>query len=63
MSARGVKVPSDDFAENITPEGLDLLRLSIGNKLKLASDGEIEITQFGKECHSRCEIFEQVGDD
>jgi len=23
---------------------------------------EVEITQFGKECHSSCEIFQQIGD-
>ena len=62
MAAKGAKVSPGDFAENITTEGLELLKLSIGSKLRLGSDGEIEITQFGKECHSRCEIFEQVGD-
>ncbi len=62
MIAKGAKVSSGDFAENITTEGIDLLKLSIGSKLKLGRDGEVEITQFGKKCHSRCEIFEQVGD-
>jgi MOSC domain-containing protein YiiM len=38
------------------------LALKIGTKLKLGEDVELEITQFGKKCHSRCEIFEQVGD-
>ncbi len=62
MIAKGAKVSPGDFAENITTEGIDLLKLSIGSKLKLGSDGEVEITQFGKKCHSRCEVFEQVGD-
>jgi cyclic pyranopterin phosphate synthase len=30
--------------------------------MKLGGSAVVEITQFGKECHSRCEIFEQVGD-
>jgi len=62
MVARGVKVSPGDFAENITTEGIDLLRLSVGSKLKLGQSVELEITQFGKKCHDRCEIFEQVGD-
>ena len=62
MLAKGAKVSPGDFAENITTEGLNLLKLSTGDKLKLGESVELEITQFGKQCHSRCEIFEQVGD-
>jgi len=62
MTAKGAKVSPGDFAENITTEGIDLLKLSVGNKLKLGESTELEVTQFGKKCHSRCEIFEQVGD-
>jgi len=62
MVAKGAKVSPGDFAENITTEGIDLLKLSIGGKLKLGENVELEITQFGKKCHDRCEIFEQVGD-
>ena len=62
MAKKGAKVSPGDFAENITTEGIDLLKLSVGNKLNLGESVELEITQFGKKCHSRCEIFEQVGD-
>lgn len=62
MIAKGAKVSPGNFAENITTEGIDLLGLSIGSKLKLGGSVELEITQFGKKCHSRCEIYEQVGD-
>ncbi len=62
MTAKGAKVSPGDFAENITTEGLNLHELSVGGKLKLGENVELEITQFGKKCHSRCEIFEQVGD-
>lgn len=62
MLKRGAKVSPGDFAENITTEGIDLQELSIGSKLKLGESAELQISQFGKECHSRCEIFEQVGD-
>jgi len=62
MIAKGAKVTPGNFAENITTEGIDLCALKIGSKLRLGTDVELEITQLGKECHSRCEIFEQIGD-
>jgi MOSC domain-containing protein YiiM len=62
MVANGAEVSPGNFAENITTEGIELLKLSVGSKLKLGKSVELEITQFGKKCHSRCEIFEQVGD-
>ncbi len=62
MIAKGAKVAPGNFAENITTEGVDLCALEIGSILKLGGDVELEITQFGKKCHSNCEIFEQIGD-
>ena len=62
MIAMGADVSPGNFAENITTEGIDLLALSLGGKLKLGGSAVVEITQFGKKCHSRCEILEQVGD-
>ena len=62
MRAKGANVSAGDFAENITTEGIDLAALAIGSKLRLGSDAEVEITQFGKECHSGCVIFQQIGD-
>jgi len=62
MRAKGADVSAGDFAENITTEGIDLAALAIGSKLRLGADAEVEITQFGKECHSGCAIFQQIGD-
>lgn len=62
MAAKGLDVPPGSFAENITTEGIDLEGLKIGSKLRLGVNVEIEITQFGKQCHGRCKIFEQIGD-
>jgi MOSC domain-containing protein YiiM len=62
MAAKGAKVSPGDFAENITTEGIDLSKLKIGDKLKLGTEVEIKITKFGKECHGRCVIYEQIGD-
>jgi len=62
VRAKGASVSEGDFAENITTEGIDLQSLTIGSKLKLGVTAQVEVTQFGKECHNRCEIFQQVGD-
>lgn len=62
MIAAGDTVWPGEFVENITTEGINLLKLSIGTKPEIGSDTEVELTQIGKECHSRCEILERVGD-
>lgn len=62
MRAKGAAVTEGDFAENITTEGIDLQSLTIGSKLRLGPEAEVEITQFGKQCHSGCIIFQQIGD-
>jgi MOSC domain-containing protein YiiM len=50
------------FAENITTEGIDLGKLTIGDKIKIGSNAELEITQIGKECRDKCAIYFRVGD-
>jgi cyclic pyranopterin phosphate synthase len=50
------------FAENITTQFIDIPNLSVGTRLKMGNDVELEITQIGKECHSKCSIFYEVGD-
>ncbi len=62
MTAKGANVAPGGFAENITTEGIDLAVLEVGDKLRLGAEVEIKITQFGKECHGHCEIYEQIGD-
>ncbi len=61
MRAKGLKVRPGAFAENITTEFIDIPHLRIGDRVRVA-DAELEITQIGKECHSRCAIFEAAGD-
>ncbi|MCG0274952.1 MAG: molybdopterin-binding protein [Thermosediminibacteraceae bacterium] len=61
MKEKGLSVGPGDFAENITTEGIDLACLPVGTRLKI-SDVLLEVTQIGKECHSRCAIFRQAGD-
>lgn len=62
MQAKGLKVGPGDFAENLTTEGIDLLSLPVGTKLKIGDRVLAEVTQIGKECHSRCAIYRQAGD-
>ena len=59
---KGLDVNPGDFAENITTEGIRLWELPIGKRLKLGGNAVAEVTQIGKECHSRCAIYHQVGD-
>lgn len=61
MKKKGLKVGPGDFAENITTEGVDLLSLPIGCKFKIG-DVIFEVTQHGKECHTKCAIYYQAGD-
>jgi MOSC domain-containing protein YiiM len=61
MRAMGLSVSAGDFAENITTTGIDLVSLPIGSRLALGP-ALLEVTQIGKECHTRCAIFYQAGD-
>lgn len=62
MQDLGLEVKPGDFAENITTEGLDLLSLPVGTRLRIGTDVIGEVSQLGKECHARCAIFYQAGD-
>ena len=61
MRALGLDVNAGDFAENITTSGIDLVSLPIGTRLQVGAT-LLEVTQIGKECHTRCAIFYQAGD-
>lgn len=62
IRAKGLDVNYGDFAENLTTEGIDLPALPIGTKLKVGRKVLLEVTQIGKVCHNRCNIFYTVGD-
>lgn len=62
MTDKGLDVGPGDFAENLTTEGVDLPVLPVGTKIIVGEDIELEVTQIGKLCHSRCAIYEQAGD-
>jgi MOSC domain-containing protein YiiM len=62
IRAKGLDVQYGDFAENLTIEGIDLPLLPIGTRLKVGREVLLEVTQIGKVCHNRCNIFYTVGD-
>ncbi|MDO9584861.1 MAG: MOSC domain-containing protein [Syntrophales bacterium] len=59
---KGLPVDYGDFAENLSIEGIDLHLLPVGARLTIGTQAVVRITQIGKECHERCNIFYQVGD-
>ncbi|HHY29830.1 MAG TPA: MOSC domain-containing protein, partial [Syntrophaceticus sp.] len=62
MQDKGLDVGPGDFAENLTTEGIELVSLPVGTKLRLGEEALSEVTQIGKKCHNRCAIYYQAGD-
>ena len=62
MREKGLKAAYGDFAENITTEGIDLMCLPVGTTLKIGREAILRMTQRGKECHTRCAIYYEMGD-
>jgi len=62
MRALGLKVRPGSFAENLTTEGLDLLALPIGSRVRVGEGVILEITQHGKVCHDKCAVYYAAGD-
>ena len=61
MRTLGLDVNAGDFAENITTSGIELVTLPVGSRLQVGKT-VLEVTQIGKECHTRCAIYDQAGD-
>lgn len=59
---KGLNVRPGDFAENICVKGVNLLDASIGTKIRIGEHALLEVSQIGKECHTRCHIYYQTGD-
>ncbi len=63
MRDKGLDVGPGDFAENLTVSGMELHTLPVGTRIQIGGYGPIlEVTQIGKECHTRCAIFYQAGE-
>ncbi|MFC1919905.1 MOSC domain-containing protein [Chloroflexota bacterium] len=61
MKHLGLDIGPGAFAENITTEGIDLCTLPVGTHLSTGDDVVLEVSQIGKECHTRCAIYRKVG--
>ena len=59
---QGLDVSFGDFAENIATSGIDWQKIPIGTQLRLGDTALVEVTQIGKECHTRCAIYYKAGD-
>ena len=49
------------FGENLVVSGIDLSALPVGTVLRCGAV-LLELTQIGKECHDRCQIYHRMGD-
>ncbi|MBQ8934616.1 MAG: MOSC domain-containing protein [Lachnospiraceae bacterium] len=58
---KGADVCYGAFGENIVTKGIDLRSLPVGTRFQIG-EALLELTQIGKECHSHCAIYHQVGD-
>lgn len=61
MVDAGLSVGPGDFAENLTTRRISLVSLPVGTRLAVGDKALLEVTQIGKECHTPCAIFKQVG--
>lgn len=51
------------FGENLVTRGIHLTGLAVGDRLRLGSNGLLEVTQIGKACHNGgCPIKTATGD-
>lgn len=60
--AMDLDVAEGDFAENVTTEGIDLLSLPLGTRVRIGDDVLLELSQIGKVCHTKCAIYHLAGD-
>jgi MOSC domain-containing protein YiiM len=65
--AAGVAIVPGVFAENLTTRGIDLSDLRIGDELVIRrgrgrARARLRVSQIGKECYTRCAIFQLAGD-
>lgn len=59
--SKGAQVEFGAFGENLVVEGIDFRALPVGTLLR-CGNVLLEMTQIGKECHTHCTIYHQVGD-
>lgn len=61
MRAKGLRLEHGAFGENIVTRGFDWTQARVGACIEIG-DALLQVTQIGKECHSRCAIYYAAGD-
>jgi MOSC domain-containing protein YiiM len=61
MKAKGLTLEPGAFGENIVTRGIDWSKAKAGETITIDAV-ELQITQIGKECHSRCAIYYTAGE-
>jgi MOSC domain-containing protein YiiM len=61
MRAKLPGLEPGSFAENLTTEGFDLSSLELGDRIAVGGC-VLEVSQIGKECHNKCQVFFKTGD-
>lgn len=59
--ARGAIAPYGCFGENLVVEGYDFASLPVGSRFAVG-EAVLEMTQIGKECHDKCQIYHTMGE-
>ena len=62
MNQKGFDVKPGSFAENLCTRDFDLSSAAIGKKIMIGDQIVLEVTQIGKECHTRCAVYNKIGD-
>ena len=50
------------YAENLTTLGIELRSLRVGDRLRAGETVRLRVSKIGKECHTRCAIYNLVGE-
>ena len=59
---RQVSLLAIEQIETMKGKGFDLGSISVGARLKIGETAIVEVTQIGKECHTRCAIYNKIGE-
>jgi MOSC domain-containing protein YiiM len=59
--SRGAIAPFGCFGENLVVRGIDFPAFPLGTRFT-CGNALLELTQIGKECHTRCQIFYSMGE-
>jgi molybdopterin adenylyltransferase len=62
VRSAGIEVEAGAFGENLITSGIDFAELAVGRRFRIGAEAVIQITQRGKECHTRCKIYQRLGD-